>query len=639
MPDFTRATLALKLASEAYFCLVRIAALLLLGLAGSQTLSNWGETIRVLPGTLVSVIGSATNRQGGAWYQSGALYVTDTLDNQAGNVMFFPQFPNSTPVPPGKVQLWGGYQWITGTDPIHFDTLELRGTSSKNLAQDAYIRHWLDLGDHMLNTYAETLYHRHSDPTSIVRNTGFVRSSLGGALERTCTSGERYLFPLGDSLPVLRYRPFYLTPTNGGRYAGRFAAVDATTEGYDRSQKSPTLCLINPDFFHHVSGPGGGFLEIGFDPTQDGAYDAAAHWKGAQWDSVGGIVVSASPLSYMTQPVTTLFPTPFALAVRQPTVRVLPPPPYELCPGDSLQLTVENPNPLWTYTWSHGSTGPTAWIYVPGTYTVTVQAPLGCTVTSDPIVIQGLPAPAVSLTPASQAVCPGDSVVLTASPALSYQWFYEGLPIVGATGATLVATQPGAYTVQATLRCGTVDSDPFVLSWHPTPVAYFTATPPDSAEVGQPVIFTDSTQGGSAWQWWIGNQPFPGGPTFSYAFPRDTFYTITLISQNAQGCRDTFVRVVYVRPFTGIFIPTAFTPNGDGVNDVFVIVSPPLEWSRLRIYSRWGLLVREVVGAPQWDGKDASGNLVPEDAYTFVFEARLYSGQSLQRVGTVTVLR
>ncbi|MDW8057094.1 MAG: gliding motility-associated C-terminal domain-containing protein [Bacteroidia bacterium] len=607
---------------------------------GAQTLSNWGEVIRVEPTTIVSVIGSVTNRNGGRWYQSGAVFITDTLDNQAGNEMFLATFPNGAPVAPGKVQLRGGYQWITGTDPIHFDTLELRGTSSKNLALSAYVRQWLDLGDHMLHTHADTLYHRNPAVGSIVRSSGFVKSSLGGALERACIAGGRYLFPLGDSLPVLRYRPIYITPAASGEYAGRFAATDATNEGYDRSRRDNRLCLINPDFFHHLSGPGGGILEIAFDPAQDGNYDAVAHWRGMQWDSVGGNVNTANGFSWMIQEIAAFSPTPFALAVRHPRVAIIPPGPHDLCPGDSLHLFVENPVAGWTYTWSHGPQGTSAWVYGPGTYTVTATNTFGCTATSSAVEVRGLPAPSVSISPASpQGICRGDSLRLVASPALSYQWFYEGLPIIGANDSVLIVSQPGTYFVQVTQACGTINSEPFVLHVYPLPTAYFVAVPPDSVEVGQPVTFIDSSRGGSVWQWLIGTTPFPPTPTLSYSFPRDTFYNVTLIARSPEGCLDTFTRIIYVRPFSGIFVPTAFSPNGDGINDVFLIVAPPLEWSRLRIYSRWGILVREIVGTPQWDGRNAAGEFVPEDAYTFVFEARLFSGQSLQRVGTVTVLR
>ncbi|MCS7188961.1 MAG: gliding motility-associated C-terminal domain-containing protein, partial [Bacteroidia bacterium] len=553
--------------------------------------------------------------------------------------MFFSSFPNSMPVSPGKVQLRGGYQWIVGSDPIHFDSLELRGTSSKNLAQAVYVRHVLDLGDHMLNTHAETLHHRNASPGSIVRGQGFIRSSLGGALERECVAGERYLYPLGDSLPILRYRPLYWTASGNGRYAARFASVDATQEGYDRTQRDSRLCLINPDFFHHFSGPQGGLLEIAFDRVQDGAYDAAAHWNGVRWDSVGGTLISFGGFEWMTQFVHNLMPSPFALALRQPQARIIPPGPHSLCPGDSLLLAVENPNSLWTYTWSHGPLGTSAWIKQEGIYTVTVEGAMGCSSVSEPVVVQLLSEPGVSVSPASPVgICPGDSLKLTASPAFAYQWFYEGLPLIGANDSVIWVKEPGSYFVQAQQICGSAESEPFLLFHYSLPQAYFTIQPTETVYVGQEVLFVDSTQGGRSWMWYVNGIGFSGSSTLSYVFLKDTLHLVILISRNETGCQDTFMRYVYVRPFRGIFIPTAFTPNGDGINDEFLIVSPPLEWSELRIYSRWGLLIREMKGALKWDGKDAQGMYVPEDVYTFVFRARLFSGQVIERVGTVSVL-
>ncbi|MCS7298275.1 MAG: gliding motility-associated C-terminal domain-containing protein [Bacteroidia bacterium] len=629
----------------------------LLGFGLAQMLSNWGEVIRVEPGGIVSVIGSVTNRQGGGWYHSGALYITDTIDNQAGNEMFIPTLPNGTPITPGKVQLWGGYQWITGTDPIHFDTLELRGSSSKNLARSAYVRHWLDLEDRMLNTHSETLYHRSSSTHSITRVSGFIRSGLGGALERTCIGGERYLFPLGDSLPVVRYRPVYITPNADGRYAGRLAAIDATIEGYDRSQLDSSLCLINPHYFHHLSGPQGGFLELSFDPAQDGDYDAAAHWRGAQWDSIGGALSSSGGLSWMNQPVGSFTPTPFALAVRQPRVRIIPEGPHELCPGDSVQLSIANPDPAWNYTWSHGPQDVSVWITQGGIYTVTVSNAAGCIGVSNAVEVRILPPPSAEIVPVSpQSICPGDSIRLVASSGEGYQWFYEGLPLLGATDSVLVVREPGRYWVQVVQRCGTAESEPFVLELHPTPSAYFLMNPSDSAIVGTSVSFRDSSQGGVSLQWFINGAPITSSSFWTFTFLQEGTFVITLVAQNEFGCQDTFTRVIHIyQPQVepppppepeepeiprGIFIPTAFTPNGDGQNDIFLIVTPPLEWSRLRIYSRWGLLVRETTDQPpRWDGKDSGGSLVPEDSYTFVFEARLLNGQYIQRTGTVTVLR
>ncbi len=611
--------------------------------AQGPTLSNWGEIIRTTSGTVVSVQGSMTNRLGGIWYHSGTLYVTDTIDNQSGNEHFRAVFPNGQPVSPGKVQLWGGYQWITGTDPIFFDTLELRGTSSKNLGQSAYIRYWLDLGDHMLRTHAETLYHQNPDPASIVRATGFVQSDLGGALQRLCQSGRSYLYPLGDSLPVLRYRPLYLVPTQDGAYNARFANRDATGEGYDRSRHHPALCLINPDYFHHISGPAPAKVSVSYGAGIDPPYDQIAHWTGNFWDSVGGQVVSGTPLTFVEEENLTLSPTPFALALRKPEVALSPQGPVDLCPGDSILLIVTSPNPNYLYLWSTGQTGTTLWVYQPGTYSVIalINGQAGCSDTAY-VEVRGLPEPGISIFPSSpQSVCPSDSLTLTATPpSLSYQWFYNGAPIPGATQATLTVSQPGIYTVQAQQACGLAISEPFLLFHYEAPEAYFVMNPADTIELGQPIVLTDSSRNGTAFWWIVGTDTLPGRPSYSYAFGQEGLFWIYLIARSAEGCLDTFARPIYVRPFRGIFIPTAFTPNGDGINDYFVIIAPPLQTSRLRIYDRWGILLWETEEQPpQWDGRTRGGEVVPEGVYAFVWEGRLFSGQTLQRSGTITVLR
>ena len=125
--------------------------------------------------------------------------------------------------------------------------------------------------------------------------------------------------------------------------------------------------------------------------------------------------------------------------------------------------------------------------------------------------------------------------------------------------------------------------------------------------------------------------------------PPDTIeYTLTLTT--GDGCPDTIIyRVVPFPPCdpARIRVPNVFTPDGDGVNDLFTAV--PYEGSevisRLTIYSRWGEKVYEVTGQnASWDGT-FSGKPVPSDLYIWLLEVLCDGEKKKFRKGDVTVLR
>lgn len=126
------------------------------------------------------------------------------------------------------------------------------------------------------------------------------------------------------------------------------------------------------------------------------------------------------------------------------------------------------------------------------------------------------------------------------------------------------------------------------------------------------------------------------------ASPTDTM-EYRLLLRTEDGCFDTVIyRVVPFPPCdpARIRIPNAFTPDGDGHNDVFAVV--PYEGSevisRLVIYNRWGQKVYEASGAnAAWDGT-TFGNPAPSDVYVWLLEV-LCDGERKLRKGDVTVLR
>lgn len=115
---------------------------------------------------------------------------------------------------------------------------------------------------------------------------------------------------------------------------------------------------------------------------------------------------------------------------------------------------------------------------------------------------------------------------------------------------------------------------------------------------------------------------------------------------DANGCGAAVVLSLRVLSSDEPYIPNAFTPNGDGVNDWFYIFGPECirQIRLLRLYSRWGELVFERYNFPAnqsnlgWDGR-LRGKDFPTDVLVFYAEIEMPDGTILVRSGDVTLIR
>lgn len=120
-------------------------------------------------------------------------------------------------------------------------------------------------------------------------------------------------------------------------------------------------------------------------------------------------------------------------------------------------------------------------------------------------------------------------------------------------------------------------------------------------------------------------------------------YGVTMYVQNEHGCRDSITRDALVNVENGgnIFVPTAFSPNGDNSNEIFmpVVVGVRKEDYEFRIYDRWGRQVFES-GSPDvgWDGK-ISGEAAVTDVYVWIIEGTFVTNERFVKKGSVTLLR
>jgi gliding motility-associated-like protein len=122
------------------------------------------------------------------------------------------------------------------------------------------------------------------------------------------------------------------------------------------------------------------------------------------------------------------------------------------------------------------------------------------------------------------------------------------------------------------------------------------------------------------------------------ADPQKILYTITI--RDTSGCVNNDQQEVWIFEKPDVYAPTAFTPNGDGANDIFIpfyINIKSLE--SFRIFNRWGVKIFETNDmSKHWDGT-INGSRAPLETYSWVVECYDVNGAKIVRKGMVSLLR
>ena len=126
----------------------------------------------------------------------------------------------------------------------------------------------------------------------------------------------------------------------------------------------------------------------------------------------------------------------------------------------------------------------------------------------------------------------------------------------------------------------------------------------------------------------------------TFAYPEDTI-TYYVLGTDAFGCQQIDSVTVFVLPTPKYFVPNAFSPNGDGQNDVFTVQFPEnFNLLSMKIFNRWGEMVYQTdnMGQP-WTGLTADGQPAPIGTYVYWLEGADDIGNPLLRQGNLLLLR
>lgn len=299
--------------------------------------------------------------------------------------------------------------------------------------------------------------------------------------------------------------------------------------------------------------------------------------------------------------------------------------PAAICIGQGqTTLTAGNETGV-TYTWQPGGqTTSSIQTATPGTYIVTADRN-GC-ITLDTLVVVASDSPAISLPPLVKSCC--ERVILDPAPgqAYSYQWS-DSTTVSGPLTINFTDNAPATYTVIATNNFGCTATASVVVQIKCIDAAA-TATP-DTINFGEisalDVTTAYNTNFTYSWSPAAGlNDANIQSPQASPVEP--TTYTV-IVADNQDECFDTAqVTVVIIYP-DQFAIPNAFTPNGDGKNDVFypILLGNQQQVIEFRIYNRWGQLVHNNTDA--WTGSFESKDQ-PTGSYTYYIVVRTPNPQA-----------
>ena len=302
----------------------------------------------------------------------------------------------------------------------------------------------------------------------------------------------------------------------------------------------------------------------------------------------------------------------------------------------------------YTYAWSDGQSDTIAIDLDTGTYTVTVTDEAGCSNTASADIIS-VDAPEILDGTTTIAACGFEdgtvSIELTGgTEPYAFEWTDEA-GILVSTDSLQITVGTGIYTVLVTDASGCYDSATYLVEEQ----APITVVAPEDVtiDLGDSIriISYAETLDSVSFSW----SPEMGVScldcAITYLSPHETTtYTVTITQ--AGGCTSTDQITVNVSENNRIFIPNIFSPNNDGVNDIFVINTGPgvAQIKSMRVYDRWGALVHNVENVPAnreaygWDGT-FRGNPHAQNVYVYFVELELLNGKVIDFRGDVSLVR
>lgn len=281
------------------------------------------------------------------------------------------------------------------------------------------------------------------------------------------------------------------------------------------------------------------------------------------------------------------------------------------------------------------------------TYIVSVTDACGNVVTSNvPVTVN--PLPVISLSPQSIVSCEQATLTFTdnstTNSGASYSWSFGDGNTSTDVNPSNSYTASGTYSISVTVTspfgCVNTANTISTVVVNPGTIADFSSQAIDGTVISPMYQFSDESVNAASRFWTFGDGTSSAALNPMHTYPDKGTYTVTLITITTAGCRDSISKVVEILPVFTLYIPNAFTPDGNGNNDYFAPKGVEISEFSMMIFDRWGEMIFHTDDLSKgWDGTANNANRIAEQGvYVYKIVVRDFADKRHNYTGHVTLL-
>jgi gliding motility-associated-like protein len=251
----------------------------------------------------------------------------------------------------------------------------------------------------------------------------------------------------------------------------------------------------------------------------------------------------------------------------------------------------------------------------------------------------------------TEGCSPVDATLTNTSPTqgISCIWLVNGTEASqNCGGFTTSFSTPGCYDISLEVTiaggCSTVVNRNDFICVNPQPVAGFGWLPKNATYLNPTINFPNSSTNAESYQWTFGQlgTSQETNPKFTFPDEPNMSYTVCLEAKNDKGCVDSVCHPIFIADEFLVYLPNSFTPNDDGLNDVFKPVVSGFDTTNYEfsIFNRWGeKLFISNSSKIGWNGM-LNDKVVQDDVYIWNLNIRTRdTGEKKRFNGVVTLLK